>query len=99
MVEGENNPLREYLGTETGNDNDTTDGLAENLIDAPRVGGKRGKVYWTGGLKINLPRRPKSAYALRPEDYKGLMNTEENCKAVLPERFRLYVSGKKKTSR
>lgn len=28
MVEGEDNPLRGYLRTETGNDNENTDGLA-----------------------------------------------------------------------
>ena len=75
MVEREDNPLRGYLGTETGNDTDDTNGLETNLIDAPRVGGKRGKVYWTGGSNITLPGLPKSAYALRTEDYKGLMNT------------------------
>ena len=94
MVEGEDNPLRGYLRTETGNNNDDTDGLLTDLTDAPRIGGKRGKVYWTGGSNITLPGRPKSAYALRPEDYKGLMKTEETCKAGLPAKFRLDVSGK-----
>ena len=44
MVEGEYNPLRGYLRIETGNDNDDTNGLATNLIDATRAGGKCGKV-------------------------------------------------------
>ena len=44
MVEEEDNLLRGYLGTQTGNDNVDTDGLATNLIDSPRVGVKPGKV-------------------------------------------------------
>ena len=94
MGEEEDNPLRGYFPTETGNNNDYTDGLATDLTDAPRVGGKGGKVYWKGGSNITLPGRLKSAYALRPKDYKGLMKTEETFKSGLLARFILDVSGK-----
>ena len=49
----------------------------ENLDAVPRVGGKPGQVYWTGLSNISLPGWSKSAYDLRPEDYNGLMKTEE----------------------
>ena len=80
----------------TVNSFDEDDVLAEKPIAATRVVRKRGKVFLTGGSNVTLPVCPKSAYSLRPEYYKGLIKTEEICKAGLPEIFRLDVNGKNK---
>ena len=88
------NPPTGNLESGSGNSFGDEDGLVTNLIATPRVGGQHGKVFWIGGSNITLPVRPKSDYALRPEDYKGLMNTEDTCKAGLSARFRLDVRGK-----
>ena len=40
-------------------------GLVAKSIAEPRVGGKRGKVFWTGGSNVNLTVRLKSSCSLR----------------------------------
>ena len=73
IVEGEErNPPTGNLESGSGKNQSVNsldqDGLVENSIDAPRVGGKRGQVYWTEGSNITLPESTKSAYDLTHED-------------------------------
>ena len=64
----------------------------------PRVGGiiiNKGEQFaWTGGSILNIPPRPKTMAAYRPEEFKSLAKVEKECMTGLPESHRLSTPDK-----
>jgi hypothetical protein len=65
----------------------------------PRVGGLRGDIPWTGGTNIRTERltSPRSAKALRPQEWKSLIKSEEICTQGLAPSKRLDIASKSGT--
>ena len=74
------------------------EGEVDPSYGVPRVGGASNGEAWTGGSNLKPRSRPKTAYARRPDDFKGASTIESECAKGLAESRRLGANECEKDS-